>query len=521
MNQIEVIKNKVSKLVNQYNVGNYKLVIQEANILLKKLPNNSFLLNLLGSSYQKIGHYETAKKNFLQVLVTEPQNLPAMNNLANTFRDLLEFKKAEEQFQKILKIDDKFINSIVNYANLKFQLDQYEDAINLYNQALELDNKSENIHYNIGLTYQTYGNFEKAEFHFKEMLKLNPKSTGADRLISRFTKYDENNNHFKDMLKREKMADSLSERAKINLYFALGKAYEDIKNFEKSFVFLKKANDLTNAQFKYDIESDNRFIKNIKKFFDKINITNYKKKVKEKRIIFILGLPRSGTSLAEQIISTHDKVYGAGESSYLEKLIKNNFLKNGELNLDLTDDKKLKHLVEHVSREYINLLDNFKVTENIITEKDPLNFKWIGFINLMFPNSKIIHCCRDPKDNFLSLYKNFFPEGLEWSYNEDNLVNFIRNYKSLVEFWKKKFPGTIYDLSYEKLINNPKLEIKELIKFCELDWQENCLHFYKNKKSIKTLSVAEARKPIYKTSLSGSSNFEPFLKDAFEKLEKL
>ena len=251
---------------------------------------------------------------------------------------------------------------------------------------MELDNKSENIHYNIGLTYQTYGNFEKAEFHFKEMLKLNPKATGADRLISRFTKYDENNNHFKDMLKREKVAGSLSEKAKINLYFALGKAYEDIKNFERSFVFLKKANDLTNAQFKYDVTSDDRFIENIKKFFDKINITNYKKKVKDKRIIFILGLPRSGTSLAEQIISAHDKVYGAGESSYLEKLIKNNFLENEELNFDLTEDKKFKHLVEHVSQKYINLLDNFKVTENIITEKDPLNFKWIGFINLMFPN---------------------------------------------------------------------------------------------------------------------------------------
>ncbi len=139
----------------------------------------------------------------------------------------------------------------------------------------------------------------------------------------------------------------------------------------------------------------------------------------------------------------------------------------------------------------------------------------------MFPNSKIIHCYRDPKDNFLSLYKNFFPEGLEWSYNEDNLINFIKNYKSLVGFWEKKFPGTIYNLNYEKLINNPELQIKELIKFCELDWQENCLHFYKNKKSIKTLSVAEARKPIYKTSLSGSSNFEPFLRDAFEKLKKL
>ena len=102
MSQIEIIKKQIAKLVNQYNVGNYKHVIQQVNILLKKLPNNSFLLNLLGSSYQKIGHYETAKKNFLQVLVTDKENLAAMNNLANTYRDMLEFKKAEEQFKKIL-----------------------------------------------------------------------------------------------------------------------------------------------------------------------------------------------------------------------------------------------------------------------------------------------------------------------------------------------------------------------------------------------------------------------------------
>ena len=197
MNQIEELKNKIQKLVNQYNFGNYKLVIQEVNILLKKLPNNSFLLNLLGSCYQKLGDFETAIKNFLQVLSTEQKNLAAMNNLANAYKDILEFEKAENLFKEIIKINPNYINALTNYANLKFQLDQYEDAIELYNRALKIDNKIENIHYNMGLTYQSYGVFAEAEKHFKEMLKINPSATIADRLISRFTKYNQENTHFK------------------------------------------------------------------------------------------------------------------------------------------------------------------------------------------------------------------------------------------------------------------------------------------------------------------------------------
>jgi len=521
MNQIEIIKNKVSKLVNHYNIGNYREVIQGVNILLKKLPNNSYLLNLLGSSYQKIGHYETAKKNFLQVLVVEPKNLAAMNNLATTFKDTLDFEKAEEQFQKILQIDSKYINGITNYANLKFQLDQHEEAITLYNQALELDNESENIHYNIGLTYQSYGNFKKAEYHFKEMLRLNPKSTGADRLISRFTKYNKDNNHFKDMVKRSESVEDLNDKSKINLYFALGKAFEDIKDFKKSFTFLKKANDIANSQYNYNKRAEYKFNDSLKEIFNKINVDNFIKKNREKKIIFILGLPRSGTSLAEQIISSHSDVYGAGESGYLENLIKQNFYKDGELNRNIINNIQFNSLLDIVGQKYINLLKNFKFSENIVTEKDPLNFKWIGFINLTFPNSKIIHCYRNLDDNFLSIYKNFFPEGLGWANNEDNLIDYIKNYKSLMEFWKKKFPNTIYDLSYEGLINDQSIEIKKLIKFCDLEWQDQCLDFHKSKNSIKTLSVAEARKPIYKSSLSGSSNFKQFFMRSFDILKEL
>jgi len=520
MNQIEELKNKIQKLVNQYNFGNYKLVIQEVNILLKKLPNNSFLLNLLGSCYQKLGDFDTAIKNFLQVLSTDQKNLAAMNNLANAYKDILKFEKAENLYKEIINIDPNYINAITNYANLKFQLDQYEDAIELYNRALKIDDKIENIHYNMGLTYQSYGAFEEAKKHFKEMLKINPTATIADRLISRFTKYNQENTHFKEMIERSRI-DNLNDNSKINLYFALGKAYEDIKDYEKSFSFIKKANDLTNNKFYYDKKDDDSFTDDIQKFFNKKDVINCVNKKNTDEIIFILGLPRSGTSLAEQIISSHSKVYGAGELNYLENIIKKKFFTKNKINLNLPLNDDFISLVSESSQQYINLIKNFKTSKNIITDKAPQNFKWIGFINLFFPNSKIIHCYRDAKDNFLSLYKNFFPEGLEWTYNEENLINYYKNYKIMMNFWNKLFSGKIYHLEYEKVINNPKDEIKNLIKFCDLEWEDNCLDFYNTKRSIKTLSVAEARKPIYKSSLSGSSNFSPFLQKAFEKLEKL
>lgn len=521
MNQIDILKKKIQKLVNQYNFGNYKLVIQEVSNLLKKLPNNSFLLNLLGSSYQKIGNYETAKRNFLQVLSTEPSNLAAMNNMANTCKDTLAFKESEQYFKEILKINPKYIMAITNYANLKFQLNQHDDAINLYNEALEIDNKSENIHYNIGLTYQSLGNFEKAEYHFSKMIEINPHATIADRLISRFTKYNKDSKHLKEMIERNKK-DDLNDNSKINLYFALSKAFEDIKKFKESFVLMKKANDLTNSKFHYDKKSDDRFTKDLQKFFDLVTNDNNKfYKTNNKKIIFILGLPRSGTSLAEQIISSHNEVYGAGELNYLENLIKKKFFLNNQLDFNLISKNKFDNLAYDTGEEYLDLIKNFGTKKNIITDKAPQNFKWIGFISLIFPNAKIVHCSRNPKDNFLSLYKNFFPEGLEWTYNEENLINFFKNYKIMMSYWKNKFRSNIYDLVYEDLIIDSSNEIKKLIKFCNLKWDDNCLKFYNTKRSIKTLSVAEARKPIYESSMSSNSNFEDYLKVYFEKVEKL
>ena len=283
-----------------------------------------------------------------------------------------------------------------------------------------------------------------------------------------------------------------------------------MNNINTSFQFLKKGNDLKKKILDYNIKREIDLNLKIIKIFKEINFDKYKNDSKD-NIIFILGMPRSGTSLVEQIISSHSEVFGGGELPILSNIIKTNFMENQEI-----DPKKIYNTIKDllkiksINLEYHNFINHFNFKEKFITDKAPLNFRWIGFIKMIFPNAKIIHCTRNPKNNCLSLYKNLFEGGLGFTYDEDDLVLYYNSYLSLMNFWNSKIHNDILSLSYESLINNQEQQIKKIIQYCQLSWEDNCLAFHKNKSPIKTMSTAQARRPIYKSSL-----------DAFEKYKKL
>ena len=158
---------------------------------------------------------------------------------------------------------------------------------------------------------------------------------------------------------------------------------------------------------------------------------------------------------------------------------------------------------------------------NIITDKAPQNFRWLGFIKLFFPNSKIIHCYRNSRDNCLSLFKNSFASSMmNWSNNSIDIANYYNLYLEIMTFWKKKMSNFILDVEYESLVKNKEDEIKKILKFCELSWDEKCLNPEKNSKTpIKTVSVTQARQPIYKSSLNSNINFDKHLSEMFNILK--
>ena len=508
------IEDNIKTLLNLFNAGKYDLVLTKSKKLIREFPQYLVLYNIFGSSYQNMGNLSLAKKIFEKGLKLDPNNISIMNNLGNVHKNLGQPELAENLFKKIIQNKPDYVNAYINLGNLKRDNNDFKTAISLYSEALNINDKIPVTQYSLALAYQGLGEFKLAIEHAQKTLILDPKFTQADLLISQSAKYKHGNKHFDEMkLKLNNL--ELNKSQKVNLLFALAKANEDLDMVKESFTNLSQGNQIKRSLLKFDINDEIRLFDQIKKVFSTVDRSKISKSISSnKKIIFILGMPRSGTSLVEQIVTSHSDVFGAGELPQLSRIVKENLMIgndfSGQKVNKLIDDE---FLTDQLRKIYYDYLERFNSNKNFITDKAPLNFRWIGLIKILFPHAKIIHCTRDPKDNCFSLYKNFFEGGLNFSYNQKELATYYKLYLNIMNFWLDLFPGDIYDANYEKIIDNSQYEIKELIKFCELTWEDSCLHFHKNKTPIKTMSTAQARQPIYKSSINSHKKFSSFLED--------
>ena len=521
MDNLKIEAEKEAQVIlNYFKAQDYISAEVKAKKLIKKFPNFQAVYNLLGLCLQSQKKFLEAIKYYKIAIQNNPNFFVAINNLGLTYHNMYDLKNAQHYYERAIEINPKFTHPISNLGNIKKELNNYEEAIKCYKLALSIDNKLYIVLHNLGMAYQALGKFEESKKYFETVLKNNPKFTRADRSLSMSLKYDINNPHLKSM--ENKIKDqSLNNFQKIELYFGLGKAYEDIKNYKKSFENYKLGNKIKRDAIKYQINDDVKLFENIKNSFSNINFQNLENVGnKSNKMIFILGMPRSGTTMVEQIIANHKNVYGAGELRDLTQIIKENFLVNDKIKFPEKFNIKDQNFFSNMGTKYLENLDRYNTNKNYITDKAPLNFKWIGLIKLILPKSKIIHCTRDPKDTCLSLFKNFFEGELNFSYNLEEAGKYYKLYQNLMEFWKQLLPDFIYDISYEKLVENQEFESRKLLDFCNLDWDKNCLTFYRNKRGIVTASFAQARKPIYKNSVNSWQNYKNELLPMFKILEK-
>jgi tetratricopeptide (TPR) repeat protein len=506
ISQEEKLKADIQVIINYLNVGSYDDVINKSIPLIKKYPETYILKNLLALAYNSQNKYKEAIKVLDGAIKNDPNNIFILNNLGLVHSNLENTKIAEEYLNRAITLKPLFLDASITLANLKSKINKNEEAINLLLKFESTYKESYILNFTMGNIYQQIGNFEKATYHLNHCLKLDPQNTAPDKAISLITKYTPENKHLQDMQK--KFETIKSNDHKMILSFALGKAYEDIKKYKKSFKYLDIANKMRDDGLNYNIKDEKKLFLNIKNFFKNRNLT--KVKPSSKKVIFILGMPRSGTSLIEQILSSHKQVHGAGELNHISNFIeKNSFL----------DDKNLSEtkLLEF-QNYYIEKLDTQK---NIVTDKAPLNFKWIGFLLTTFPNCKIIHSNRDPMDICWSMFKNFFlSKKLNFCYSLENLGKYYLLYEELMTFWKSEYGERIYDIGYEDLITNQETEVRKLLKYCELDWDENCMTFYKNKKSVATASLAQVRSPIYNSSVQKWKNYRSELNELLKIIKK-
>jgi hypothetical protein len=300
----------------------------------------------------------------------------------------------------------------------------------------------------------------------------------------------------------------------MSLHFALGKCHDDTKDYDKAFPHFLAGCKLKRAKLTYDPANAVRQFAGVMEIFDKATIDRLRGAGDPSDVpVFVLGMPRSGTTLTEQIIASHPDVYGAGELHDLLRIAERNI--TGATtpvtfpdNLRALDQKTLTAW----GTEYVAGLKQRAPNAKRITDKMPANFFAVGLIHLMLPNAKIIHVNRNPVDTCLSCFTRLFNRKQEHTYDLAELGQYYVHYARLMEHWRKILPaGAFLDVQYEDIVANQETQARRMVEYCGLEWNDACLDFHNTKRSIRTASVTQVRQPIYKTSVERWRHYEKFL----------
>ena len=525
------LKDKIQSVVDLYKSTELLKAEESCKRLIEENPKLGFLYNLLGLIFQGQKKSDDAIDMYEKGIKIDPNFAMLYNNYGLLLYDLFSrqgydkssnyIKKSESLYKKSISIDQKIAEPHNNLGTLYSSVNKYKEAEICYKNAISINPRFSFAYFNLGNVCMVTGKFEEAKKSFKQSIEINPNLHNAHRALSRVIKYTEREEHLTELENIYKEIKNENKEGKISIGFALGKAYEDIKNYEKSFKHYEKANLIFKTRLNFSLSYEKKKFADIKRTYSKKLFQKFESCGSgDSTAIFIVGMPRSGTTLVEQILSSHSKVFGADEVETIPYVLNKNFGENDvRLFFEEVVDFDKKNL-KNIGEEYIAKMKDFSKNSERITDKLPINFLAIGFIRLILPKSKIVHCKRNPKDNTLSIFKNHFPgEKVTFAYDLNDTIEYYNLYDDLMRHWNQLLPSFIYNLEYEKLINNTENEIKNLLKFCDLKWEDNCLSFYNNKRPIKTASDVQARNKIYKGSVDSWKHYEKYLSKYFTKLK--
>ena len=507
------------RLITFFNKKKFLDVVQNGTKLLKHSPNNIQIIQILGISSIQMQNFIEAEKYFIKLLLIE-KNADNYYTLGNIQKKLNKFKEAAISFENALKIKPKFSEAHNNLGNVKKSLNKkdeaiyhykkainfkndniaalinlstilkennsYEKLIEIYEKILNLDPKNLKTLYNLGTAHLFLGNTSKAREYFESTINIDKFNIPSFRNYVSTLKIDESNRIFK-IFKNLDLS-TLNYENKILLLDALSKCYFDMDKIDLAFDCLDKCNSLKKKNSSFSMEEQEILFDKIKSFFTDINNNNldFKDKIRVKPI-FIIGMPRSGTSLIEQILSTHSKIHGAGELNYLQKIIDK---------LGLEKPNNLQNYFYEIRKYYYDQISIISNSEFII-DKLPSNFRWIGFIIKTFPEAKIIHIQRNPMAVCWSNYKNFFVDnGLDFNLTQSDVAQYYSMYLNLMDFWKAKYKKNIVEIQYEIFVKNFESNTKKILDYLNLQWEDQLLQYQKTNRPVTTASHQQVREKI-------------------------
>ena len=462
-----------------------------------------------------------AEAGYRSLIAEKIQNPELFCRLAMICAQSARRDEADVLWKKALAVDPHYIEAQMNLADSHQQAGDIEQASKAYRRILAENERFHVARYLLANILKSQGKLDEASACYQEIMAQEPGYTQAHFSYSGIHKYkDRSDPHINLMLDVRKRA-GLTDENRIHLDFALAKAFEDLGDYAQAFGYLKSGNDLRSRAFNYDIASDAALIQSIMKAFSRDAMSRLRINAEtSNRPIFIVGMPRSGTSLVEKILASHSEVHGAGELDYMFGLGTSRFLSESN-NFEYQPlDSYAPRTFEEVGKTYLDKLRLLNHEASRITDKMPFNMMMVGLIKIALPNAKIIHCVRDARDTCLSIFKqNFTTANYRFAYNLKTVAQFHNLYRALMRHWHETMPDTIYDISYEALTQEPEHEIRKLLAACDLEFQESCLSFDKTEAVVKTASAFQVRQPMYTSSVRLWERYQQFLGPMLDELE--
>ena len=503
----EQMKADTQALAALYKQGRHTDVVAQGPRLVAQYPRNAVLHNIVGASLTALEQYAAAAESFREAARLEPESAEHWDNLGQALNALGRVDEAAESLKKAVALKPNFANALSNLGYALTQSNRSGEALAFLERAVAVKPDHPEALNNLAIARYDLGQKDEALANYEKALAARPHYADCWRNYAALKRFTANDPALAKLERVLAAATGAEDRMALSL--ALAKAYDDIGETDKAFEKFTRGNMLARQRFADPMREHREIFATLRSIFQDGAPEPVTTPAATKRPIFVVGMPRSGTSLVEQILASHHDVHGAGEMQAMRVAMAP----------AAAERRADRQALEGVRKRYLDAIDALDVKEPVIVDKMPQNFRWIGYIAAALPEATIIHTRRDPVAVGWSIYRTFFPaKGLEFTFDLGDIADYYRLYEDLMAFWSERLPGRIVDLDYEALTENQETETRRLLEQCGLPWDEACLSPHETKRAVRTASAAQVREKIYTGSSQAWRRYEKHLGPLIEAL---
>jgi Tfp pilus assembly protein PilF len=473
---------------------------------------------LAGQASFERGDFQSAKAQFGEAVALSPRHALAHLGLAKAFRQTGDWPNAERSSRAALEAEPRFAAAAHYLGALMVEQDRLSEALPFLQAAADWGPEVAQHHRDLGVTQLFLGDIASARERLLKTIELDVHTHEVLYTLIRMSSMGDGSDDSGRLLETVKdlaaRAETLPDAERAQVLFALGKAHEDRGEYAQAAQTFARANAVKRATLTYVIAGAEQRLKRLAEVFDAQLLRRLSSQgADSRRPIFVVGMPRSGSTLVEQILAAHPDVHGGGEMYILPSLLDNS---RGLGGAPYPDWARTMNAVDcaTIGAAYVNRLPTGLPPRPRTTDKWLDNFEHLGLIALCLPHAKVIHCHRDPRDQLLSCWSLLFSQNQEYTYDTSELLRFYRAYRGLMEHWRSVLPsGMMLEVRYEGLVAEPEAQSRRILEHCGLEWDDEVLHFWQSRRAVKSASMVQVRQPIYDRSIGRWKPFAQHIPD--------